>query len=229
MKLFCVALLISLSALAGTQTPAQRSYAAYAAYVECTRAASDQTSCEGAYRELNAAIADETAVNATPQKAQAPAPSIMFIGVGGGYNRYVTPATFATTVDFGVKLSSSNFWSLSTLVLQGNAATVRSGLAYPIKCAGALCVVATMDGGVTTTQTTTVTAAGTTTQTGSPMLAVGNLALGNVGGGALLMFDLGRMTKRLTNIRAVVGFREAAVAGTSVAPELVFKLSYALK
>jgi hypothetical protein len=161
----------------------------------------------------------------TASTTPAASTNAMFFGIGAEYNHYSTPATYATTADFGVKLAGTNFYSISTLEMQQRTATVRTGVGYLLKHAGLVSVIATMDGGVTTT--TTTTASGTTTN--APAIALGNLALGNVGGGVLVMYDLGTLNSKLANVHAVGGFREAAVAGTSVSPEFIFKLSYSLK
>jgi hypothetical protein len=124
-----------------------------------------------------------------------------------------------------VKLAGTNFNSISTLEMQQRTATVRSSVGHKPKHAGPVSVIATMDGGVTTT--TTTTASGTTTD--APAIALRNLAPGNVGGGVLVMYDLGTLNSKLANVHAVGGFREAAAAGTSVSPEFIFKLSYSLK
>lgn len=136
----------------------------------------------------------------------------MFLSVGETYNRYAPVANWATTLDFGTKLGGTNFYSISTLVMQSQTSTMRTGVGYLIKKSGPVSVYGLMDGGVTST-----TGANT------------SVNLGNVGGGVVVRYDLGSITPKLSGFGAAVQFRETAVAGNSVAPELSAKLTYYLK
>jgi hypothetical protein len=146
----------------------------------------------------------------------------MFIATGVVYDHYVATPGYANTIDFGIQVPNSNFWSVSTMVLQPNVATMRTGAAYLLKRAGPFSVFATADAGVSSV-------AGTGPLAPSPLFSVGGLTLGNVGGGVLFRFDLGSVNKKLTGLGIVTGFRETAVAGTSIAPEFILKMGFFLK
>lgn len=148
-----------------------------------------------------------------------PAPPTMFISTGVQYNKYVpSDPTWAATINFGVQISGSNYWSISTMVLQPNVATLRSGFGYKLKCAGAACFFATVDAGLTSVS---ATPSGT-----PPALSVAGVGLGNVGGGLLMRYDLGANWPKLKGLGIVAGFREAAVAGSNVSPEFTVALGH---
>jgi len=148
----------------------------------------------------------------TPTAATTPAVGSMFVDVGEAYNHYVAPATYATELDFGVRLAGTNFFSISTLDLQPSVATMRTGIGYLIKKSGPVSIFATMDGGVTSTS-------------GTPS----GLTLGNVGGGVRVRYDLGSKWPKLAGLGVIAGIRETAIAGSSVSPEGLLGLSYLLK
>lgn len=142
----------------------------------------------------------------------------MFLGIGTVYNHYTTERGFTPFLDFGVQISETRFYSISTLGLGRLSATMRTGVGYSLKKSsdGNLNVIALMDGGITTASDTTA-------------LSVGGLTLGTVGGGVLLRYNLGAFSSRLNNVGIAFGLRETAVSGTSVTPEFSIKLSYFLK
>ena len=142
----------------------------------------------------------------------------MFLSIGEAYNHYVTPATYATELGFGVQFGQTNFYNINTLDLGATAATVREDVGYLIKKSGPVAVFATMGGGITSVSSTTATS-----------LSVGGVTLGSVGGGMLVRYDLGSLSKKLTGFGLLAGIRETAVSGSNVSPEFSLKLSYFLK
>jgi hypothetical protein len=160
------------------------------------------------------ASAQAAATPATPVASQ-PAASSMFLALGGGYNHYSNPATSESTLNLGVQIGNSAFWSISTIAAQAKSATVRSGFGYAIKQSGPVLLLLLADGGATTAT--------------SPTPAASSFALGNVGGGMLVRYDLGSLTPKLKNIGLSGGVRMAAIAGTSVQPEWLCGISYVLK
>ncbi len=147
-----------------------------------------------------------------------PAAATLFVSTGVQYNKYVpSDPTWATVLNFGTQIAGSNYWSISTMVLQSNAATLRSGFGYKLKCAGAFCFFATIDAGLTNVNGT---AAAPTTPN------IGGFTLGNVGGGVLMKYDLGATFAKLKGVGIIAGFREAAVAGSNVSPEFTIALGH---
>lgn len=154
----------------------------------------------------------QTATTTATAAAPAPAQS-MFLSLGESYDHYATPTpVWATTLDFGTKMASSNFYSISTLVMEGKTSTMRTGVGYLIKKSGPVAVIGLIDGGVTTT------------------VAPTSVTLGNVGGGILARYDLGSISKKLQGFGVAAQVREvAAGAGTGSTPEFTLKLTYYLK
>jgi hypothetical protein len=159
---------------------------------------------------------------ATPG-GSATASSIVF-GIGGGYNHYSTPASYETMVNVAVQIGSSAFWSISTVSLQPKVASVRSGFGYAIKKSGPVTMILLADAGAVVSSVTTANVAVSAT---AP--ATGAFALGNVGGGILMRYDLGDVLPSLKNIGIGAGFRMAAITSQSVQPEVLVSISYVLK
>lgn len=130
------------------------------------------------------------------------------LGLGAEYNRYANPR-WLSTIDFGIQLPGTKVFSLTTLEtpFQRQALPdLRTGFGYLFKYDKRVALILYMD-------------AGAVGSTWGPGTAV----LGNVGGGILVRWDLGH------SVGLVVGLRETAVAGQTVSPQALVKLSYYLK
>ncbi|HLI85557.1 MAG TPA: hypothetical protein VKV17_16700 [Bryobacteraceae bacterium] len=141
--------------------------------------------------------------------AQPASYSSVFISVGAAYG---PQSALTPTVDVGVEIGSSHFYSISTLMLGRPTATLRTGFGYTVKRSGPVAVMALLDGGLSSLP------AGTS-----------GILLGNIGGGAGVRYDLGYHWKSLAGLNVVASLRETAISGASVTPEYSFKLSYFLK
>ena len=144
----------------------------------------------------------------------------VFIGLGGEYNHYSTPALTAATLELGV--CGNKVCSITTIEMQGTVSTVRTGFGYLVKTAGRVSLYGTMDAGATFGLTQATAAA-----------AASGVALGNLGGGLRVRGDLGGLKILGHAIPAgfgvVGGVRMAAVAGTSVQPEYMASVNYRWK
>jgi hypothetical protein len=153
-----------------------------------------------------------------PAPVVAASTTSVFIGLGGEYNHYSTPAFAATMLELGV--CGSKICSVSTLEMQQRVATVRTGFSWEAKKTGRFAFIVTMDAGATFGAIQATAAQATS-----------DIALGNVGGGARIRVDLGGASVLghviPKGFGLMVGVREAAVAGTSVQPEFMGSMNFA--
>lgn len=144
------------------------------------------------------------AQTAAPVTTTAAAPLNYFVSVGGEYLRGV-PNFAAGIVNFGV--CGGQFCSISTLETGATTSTVRTGLGYQLVKSGSVSLIALADAGITASSTPSV-------------------ALGNVGGGFLVRYNLGAAHPSLKNVGLTAGVRIAGVSGQSVQPEFMAAVSY---
>ena len=150
--------------------------------------------------------------------AQTPAPATgpnWFVSLGAEYNHYTPVAQFAATANFGAKVSD-HFWSITTLVMQPSAATIRSGVGYSLVQNNNLRLIMLGDAGITTQ----------TNQIAGAIPIPTAVTLGNLGGGALISYDLGGAWTKLKDKGLYVnaGVRIAAVTATSVMPAAIITI-----
>jgi hypothetical protein len=145
---------------------------------------------------------------ARAQTPPVPAPPDYFVQIGLEYNHYSDPAMLAATVKLGARMST-NFWSISTITMQPNTATIRSGIGYALKKTANLLLLSIGDAGITS-QTTAVGA----------LPIPSTVILGNIGGGFLVSYDLAGVWQKLKEkgLRFNAGVRMAAFTATSVQP-----------
>jgi hypothetical protein len=141
----------------------------------------------------------------------------VFVGLGGEYNHYSNPALAASILELGV--CGSKVCSITTIEMQDRVSTVRTGFGYLLKKSGKLSLYGTMDAGATFGLVQATSAA-----------VASAVALGNLGGGLRVRYDLGGAKLAGHVIPAgfgvVAGVRMAAVAGTSVQPEYMASMSF---
>lgn len=151
--------------------------------------------------------------------AQTPTPSptsSFAVGIGGGYNAAGLAGSAqkaAALVEFAYQPGTtapngSNVWiALQFLTQPGKTNglnTLRAELGYSLKKTGNFNLILVGDAGSAITTVNT---------------------LGTVGGGLRLRYDLGGISKGLAGLGIMPGFRVAAVAGTSIAPEYTLILN----